>query len=86
VVGPDAGQLTENVVRALARELLVDAMFRFEERAFPVVAHCHDEIVVEHPGLTAPLMQEIMSEPPAWADKFGVPIVVEAWKGRRYRK
>jgi DNA polymerase len=85
-IDPYGGQLTENVVQALARELLVDAMFRFEERGFSVVAHCHDEIVVEHPNITKPLMEEIMSERPQWAAKAGVPIGVEAWVGNRYRK
>jgi DNA polymerase bacteriophage-type len=83
---PYGGQLTENVVQALARELLVDAMFRFEGRGFPVVMHCHDEIVVEHPNITKPLMEEIMAERPAWASNLGVPIAVEAWVGKRYRK
>jgi DNA polymerase len=85
-IDPYGGQLTENVVQALARELLVDAMFRFEERGFPVVAHCHDEIVVEHPNVTKSLMEEIMSELPQWAAKLGVPIDVEGWVGKRYRK
>jgi DNA polymerase len=85
-ITPYGGQLTENVIQALARELLVDAMFRFEERGFPVVAHCHDEIVVEHPNITKSLMEEIMSELPQWAAKLGVPISVEAWVGKRYRK
>jgi DNA polymerase len=80
------GHLTENAVQAHARELLVDAMLRFEDRGFPIVLHCHDEIVVEHPEITASLMQEIMSEPPQWAIDLGVPIAVEAWVGRRYRK
>jgi DNA polymerase len=73
-------------VQALARELLVDAMFRFEARDFPVILHCHDEIVVEHPEITVSLMQEIMQERPQWAVELGVPISVEAWTGRRYRK
>jgi DNA polymerase len=85
-IEPYGGQLTENVVQALARELLVDAMFRFEERGFPVVMHCHDEIAVEHPEIIKPRMEEIMSEPPDWAVKLAVPIAVEAWVGRRYRK
>jgi DNA polymerase len=80
------GHLTENVVQALARELLVDAMFRFEERDFPVVLTVHDEIVVEHPEITKSLVEEIMAEPPPWAVQLGVPIAVEAWVGKRYRK
>jgi DNA polymerase len=85
-IEPYGGQLTENVVQALARELLVDAMFRFEEHGFPVVAHCHDEIVIEHPEITGLLMEEIMSKPSVWAAELGVPIAVEAWVGKRYRK
>ena len=85
-IEPYGGQLTENVVQALARELLVDAMLRLEERGFPVVLHCHDEIVVEHPGITGAIMKEIMEEPPQWAANLGVPIAVEAWIGKRYRK
>jgi DNA polymerase len=85
-IEPYGGQLTENVVQALARELLVDAMFRFEARGFPVVMHCHDEIVVEHPEITASLMREIMAERPQWAVELGVPVSVEAWVGQRYRK
>jgi DNA polymerase len=85
-VEPYGGQLTENAVQALARELLVDAMLRFEARGFPVVMHVHDEIVVEHPGITGALIEEIMAEPPPWAAGLGVPIAVEAWVGSRYRK
>jgi DNA polymerase len=85
-IEPYGGQLVENVVQALARELLVEAMLRFEERGYPVVMHCHDEIVVEHPRITASLMQEIMAERPQWAAELGVPVLVEAWVGRRYRK
>jgi DNA polymerase len=85
-IDPYGGQLTENVVQALARELLVDAMFRLEARGYPIVMHCHDEIVVEHPIITPWRMQEIMAESPQWAAEFGVPIAVEAWVGKRYRK
>jgi DNA polymerase len=80
------GHLTENVVQALASELLVAAMFRFEERGFPVVLTVHDEIVVEHPDITAAMVEEIMSESPEWAIDIGLPVAVEAWVGKRYRK
>jgi DNA polymerase len=79
------GHLTENVVQALARELLVDAMYRFEEQSYPVVLTVHDEIVVEHARVTKEIIREIMQEPPPWAVDLGVPISVEAWVGKRYR-
>jgi DNA polymerase len=85
-IEPYGGQLTENVVQALARELLVDAMFRLEQRGFPVVMHCHDEIVVEHPKITEALIREIMEERPSWVNGLGVPIAVEPWVAKRYRK
>jgi hypothetical protein len=80
------GHLTENLVQAHARELLVDAMFRFESRGFPVVLTVHDEVVVEHPQITREQVREIMSEPPQWAADLGLPVAVEAWCGKRYRK
>jgi DNA polymerase len=85
-VEPYGGQLTENAVQALARELLVDAMLRFEARGFPIVMHVHDEIVVEHPDITEAIVREIMAEPPPWAAELGVPVAVEVWVGKRYRK
>ena len=61
-------------------------MFRFEERGYPVVMHCHDEIVVEHPEISTALMQEIMTERPEWAKALDVPVAVKARVGKRYRK
>ena len=78
--------MTENVVSALARELLVHAMFALEAAGYPIVFTVHDEIVVEHADISKEIMQRIMSERPAWAEKLGVPIRAKAWIGKRYRK
>ncbi|MBO0735179.1 MAG: hypothetical protein J2P48_01205 [Alphaproteobacteria bacterium] len=78
--------LRENVVQGIARELLVNAIIRLEERGFPVIFTVHDEIVVEHPQITRPIMEEIMSEPPQWAVDLGVPLSFEGWAEKRYRK
>jgi DNA polymerase len=80
------GTLTENVVSGLARELLVDAMFRLEKHGYRVVLSIHDELVVEGVDLTKELTETIMSEPPPWAAAIDVPVAVEAWVGKRYRK
>ena len=85
-VAPYGGQLTENVVSALSRELLVGAMFALEDAGYPIVFTVHDEIVVEHPDITRETMERIMSARPAWAEKLNVPVKAKAWVGKRYRK
>jgi DNA polymerase len=85
-IEPYGGQLVENVVQALARELLVDAMLRLEEHGFPVVLTVHDEIVVERRNVTKETIEEIMSVRSQWAEKLGVPIKTKVWVGSRYRK
>ena len=85
-VAPYGGQLTENVVSALARELLVHAMFALEAAGYPIVFTVHDEIVVEHPDIAKETVERIMSERPAWAEKLGVPVKAKAWVGKRYAK
>jgi DNA polymerase bacteriophage-type len=85
-VAPYGGQLTENVVSALARELLVDRMFALEDAGYPIVFTVHDEIVVEHSDIAKETIERIMSERPSWAVKLGVPVRVKAWVGKRYAK
>jgi DNA polymerase len=85
-VEPYGGQLTENVVSATARELLVDRMFALEAAGYPVILSVHDEIVVEHPDVTKETMERVMAERPPWAEKLGVPVKAKSWIGKRYRK
>jgi DNA polymerase len=80
------GHLTENVVQAMSRDLLADAMLRLEERGYPVVLHAHDEIVCDVPeghGSQEEFLST-MSARPEWA--FDIPVKVEGWAGERYRK
>lgn len=85
-VQPYGGQLTENVVSALSRELLVDRMFALESHGYPIVFHIHDEIVCEHSQIAKEAMERIMSARPPWAEKLGVLVRAKAWVGKRYRK
>jgi DNA polymerase len=82
------GLLVENAVQATCRDFLADALVRCERDGLRPQLHVHDEVVcgvddaLADEGLAA--MREIMSDPPDWAD--GMPIVLEGFKGKRYRK
>ena len=43
------GSIVENVVSGIARDLLAEAIVRFEARGLPVVFHWHDDVVCEVP-------------------------------------
>lgn len=79
------GTLIENIVQASCREIMVAAMLRLERAGFRVVLTVHDEIVCEAP-IDAPYddFHRIMAAPVEWAP--GLPVKVEGWEGKRYRK
>jgi DNA polymerase len=82
------GKLVENIVQAICRDLLVEAMLTCERGGLPIVLHVHDEIVAEVPAAEAEAalrrLAEAMSRPPAWA--AGFPIEVEAFTADCYFK
>jgi len=82
------GLLTENVVSASARDLLVTAMFKCEKEQLPVVLTVHDEIVAEPltQHSSADRLKQIMRDRPAWAVERNVPVDADCWAGGRYRK
>lgn len=79
------GFLTENVVQAIARDLLAEAMRRGDAEGIMPVLTSHDEQVCEITSADqADRMRQIMEDVPTWAQ--GIPIAVEGWIGGEYRK
>lgn len=81
------GKLAENITQAISRDLLGNAMIEADRAGFPIVLHVHDEIVaeVEKSSLFAlDDLNEVMCRKPTWAD--GLPLAVEGFTTRRYRK
>lgn len=82
------GLETEHVVSGLARGLLVASMMRIEREGMPIVLTVHDEIVAEVDEDRADLarFEHLMAEPTPWSERIEVPISVETWQGKRYKK
>jgi DNA polymerase len=81
------GSLTENVVQAVARDVLVEGMVRAEEDDLTVVGHCHDELICEiDQSYALPIRRMVaaMSADIPWAK--GLPLAAEGWEGKRYAK
>lgn len=84
--GTYGGRLTENVVQAVARDFMAEALLRLDARGYSVVLSVHDEGLTERKKGTGSLKEfvEIMETVPEWGK--GCPIKVGAWVGERYRK
>lgn len=82
------GLLTENVVQALARDLLVAASFKLEANGYPIVLTVHDEDLgeIEQSRIDEKAFCAIMAEGTDWSKAIGIPVGVESWSGGRYRK
>jgi DNA polymerase family A len=81
------GLLTENVVQAMARDVMAAAMLRLEAAGYPAVMTVHDEVMCEVPIDSTGTLQEflkLMQVRPRWAEDL--PIAVDGWCGGRYRK
>lgn len=80
------GKLVENVVQAIARDCLAEAIERLEGAGYTVVFHVHDEVVIECTPDRADLgrVSGIMCQPLPWAPEL--PLGADGWIGKFYRK
>lgn len=80
------GLQTENVVQAIARDLMAAAMERVQEAGYDVLLTVHDEVLAEVPNDNGNLEEftTLMSERPEWGNQ--IPLAVKGWEGSRYRK
>lgn len=68
------GKLTENIVQAIARDLLGNSMLNMQEEDFEITMHVHDEAIAEIPLENAKEhynnMIKAMEKVPHWASDF----------------
>ncbi len=81
------GSITENIIQAIARDLLGYWILEFEKNHFPVVHHSHDEIITlvrENDMVALPEQIKLMCQGPAWAE--GLPLGAEGELSKVYKK
>ena len=82
------GRICENIVQAVAFDLLLTSLLRMRDEGLKIAFHVHDEIVVvaktKDAEDVAHKMAACMTEPPEWAR--GLPLATEPEIMPRYRK
>jgi DNA polymerase len=81
------GKLTENIVQAISRDLLAQAMLRLDAAGFKLSLTIHDEVVAEDHGgglLCLETFEKMLTQCPPWAK--GLPLGVESFPCKRYHK
>jgi DNA polymerase len=82
------GRLCENVVQAIAVDLLADALLRVEaDKRYEIVGHTHDEIITLADEKDAGALDNLvvlMSATESWA--AGLPMAADGYEGPRYGK
>lgn len=79
--------IVHNCDQAISRDLLLEGLFRAEERGFEVVGHVHDEIIALVPvnsSLGVADLRACMIEPPAWGKS--IPLDADGFEGDVYKK
>ena len=82
------GKLTENVVQAIARDILAHGIKRATEDGFTVILHVHDEVItledIDDPAHTVGRLESVLCDLPAWAR--GMPMAAEGYENPFYMK
>jgi DNA polymerase len=78
-------KFVENIVQAISRDILCDAMRHLDGIGLSIVMHCHDEVVIEaSPGISTEEVCRYMGETPHWAK--GLLLRADGYECQFYKK
>lgn len=80
------GKLVENIVQAVARDCLAEALLRVDGAGYKIIMHVHDEIVCEMPYGSGSVeeLNSIMGQPIPWAK--GLLLKADSYETEYYKK
>ena len=81
-----SGKICENVVQAIARDVLVESMMRLHKAGYRITMHIHDEVVLEVEDNVSSVDEvcRIMSITPSWAKDL--PLNADGYACKFYKK
>ena len=80
------GKLIENIVQAIARDVMMEGMYNAEKAGYPVIGTVHDEVITLREEGTGDIkaLELIVCDVPDWAD--GMPLASKGFVCNRYKK
>jgi DNA polymerase len=80
------GKLVENIVQAIARDVMMEGMYNAETNGYPVIGTVHDEVITVVPKGQGDIkaLELLVCKVPAWAD--GMPLAAKGFVCDRYKK
>lgn len=78
------GKLTENVIQAIARDCLANAMLNLDAAGFEIVLHVHDETANDCTGDRLEEVNALMIKPAPWMQ--GLPMRADGFLSDYYKK
>lgn len=82
------GQLTENAVMKIEREIMEGAKGRLKAHGYKLPFEVHDEALAERLRSQVDMVEfrGLMEDVEPWVRELRIPIKVEVWQGPRYKK
>lgn len=80
------GKLIENIVQAIARDVMMEGMYNAEKAGYPVIGTVHDEVITLRDVGTGDIkkLELLVCDVPEWAD--GMPLAAKGFVCDRYKK
>lgn len=83
-IGTHPGMLVENIIQALARDLLVYGLLCAEQAGYKIIMSVHDEAIAEEAQTDIENFCEYLCVRPKWAQTL--PLKAEGYVSKRYKK
>ncbi len=81
------GKLIENIVQAIARDVMMEGMYNAEVNGYPVIGTVHDEVITlvdKGTKGSITILEELVCDAPEWSE--GMPLAAKGFICERYKK